>query len=130
MEGGSAVEVLPGGGGGGGRLWLGGNIGADPGTGGGRRLALLPADVEAGDVGDFSLPKYDREGEVGERGDVGTAIGGGGGARVAGGASPLGVSIDSRGPGPDISSSDSDPSLGPFKIAADAGTGGARAVKD
>lgn len=90
-----------------------------PGTGGGGRLALLLD----GDTGVESSSRY--LGDVGNRGDVGTGGAGaetggsGGGARVTGGSSPRGVS---RAPGPDSSSSDSEPSdLATFATGAGAG---------
>lgn len=95
-----------------------------PGTGGGGRLALLLD----GDTGvESSLRNL---GDVGNRGDVGTGGAGaetggsGGGARVTGGSSFRGVS---KAPGPDSSSSVSEPSdLAAFAIGA--GGGGGRAM--
>lgn len=96
-----------------------------PGTGGGGRLALLLD----GDVGIESSPW--NLGDVGIRGDVGTGGAGaetggsGGGARVTGGSSFRGVS---KAPGPDSSSSLSEPSdLATF--ATGAGGGGGRAAR-
>ena len=96
-----------------------------PGTGGGGRLALLLD----GDTGVESSPW--NLGDVGNRGDVGTGGAGaetggrGGGARVTGGSSLRGVS---RGPGPDNSSSVSEPS--DFAaLATGAGGGGGRAMR-
>jgi hypothetical protein len=114
----------PGGGGGGGLVWDGG-AGAVPGTGGGGRLALLLV----GDVGIESSPW--NLGEVGIRGDVGTGGAGadtggsGGGARVAGSSSFRGVS---KAPGPDSSSSVSEPS-DLATLATGAGGGGGRAAQ-
>lgn len=113
----------PGGGGGGARSCDGGG-GAVPGTGGGILLALL-LDGDAGvELSSRNL------GDVGIRGDVGTggagaAIGGkGGGARVAGDSSPRGVSMGWIAPGPDSSSSDSEPSdLGALAVGAGGGGG-------
>lgn len=95
----SEVEVLanpaPGGGGGGGRVCDGAG-GAAPGIGGGGRLSRLFG--RPGEMGDSSSPPKELLLPV-DRGDIGAMVGdatgmGGGGARAAGGASALGVSID------------------------------------
>ena len=97
--------------------------------GGGGLLALL-LDGDAGvEASPWNL------GDVGTRGDVGTggagaAIGGkGGGARVTGDSSVRGLSRGCSGPGPDNSSSDSEPSdLG--ALVPGTGGGGGRAAHD
>lgn len=110
----------PGGGGGGARVCDGG-AGAVPGTGGGSLLARLLI----GDVGAASSSTY--LGDVGSLEDVvtggaGAVTGGrGGGARVAGGSSPRGVSAGSL--APESSSSDSEPSVAAVGVA-----GGGRAT--
>lgn len=81
----------PGGGGGGARSWDGG-ADAVPGTGGGGLLALLLNGEVGVDVSLWNLGDVGTRGEVGT-GGAGAAKGGnGGGARVAGGSSPRGVS--------------------------------------
>lgn len=117
------LKEPPGGGGGGGRLCIGSG-GTAPGIGGGGRLFLFP--LNAGDDRGTSSAMKELRFVLDGEGSPGDANGTGGGARLVGGNSVLGVSIDTTGFS-DNSSSDSDPILGDL-IAAGGGGGGGRAI--